>query len=551
MNHLTPPTPDSDAFQASYDQAIHHRDQNAGVARPHALRALDAALDLNDPHRTVLALNVLGVIESRLMHHQEALTRFSVALTLAREHRDLDGQARVLNNLALTKLAYGDEQGAFEDLRAADDLLRDHDGIVRDTILVNLAYHANALGHHKDALHHLHVLEETLHARGDTDPNMRGYLLANRLRALVGQFEDATSRGRTEQATQDLRDARTTRSALLTTLATQEDRVLATLAWHAIAGLERAQQHLKAALNAARRAVRMSRASGDRGLEGVAVADLARSYAALGDRQRATEQYHAARTLFEQHGARRDVLNLLAELSDLHERSGDHREALRVHKELLALTIEQLEAHARHRAVMQDLNAEADRIRAEVNALRDRNALLNLQAERYAFQARHDPLTGIMNRRGAEDVLATLPATTPSALALVDVDHFKRVNDTYAHATGDAVLVRVAHALQSAIRAGDTVARYGGEEFLLILPGTAHPEADILCERLRAHIETLELTDLGADLRVTVSIGCASGQGDPAALLNLADDLLYTAKHDGRNRVVARPLLPSTTPEIP
>lgn len=186
------------------------------------------------------------------------------------------------------------------------------------------------------------------------------------------------------------------------------------------------------------------------------------------------------------------------------------------------------------------------RIQVQLRHRRDRELLQWASAQRAQFrtEALVDPLTGIGNRRAAEEGLAGfLHAGEPFMLMLLDVDYFKRVNDTFGHAVGDLVLRGLASCLDRLARRGDVVARYGGEEFLLVLRGATAKQAHRIAQRFRRTIAELsypEAPDVGP---VTVSIGVAtwSAQGatPPAEdLLQCADEALYSAKRAGRDRVV-------------
>jgi two-component system cell cycle response regulator len=155
-----------------------------------------------------------------------------------------------------------------------------------------------------------------------------------------------------------------------------------------------------------------------------------------------------------------------------------------------------------------------------------------------------DALTGLYNRRYANraiERLAAQPAFQPFAVLLVDVDHFKLVNDRYGHKSGDAALQQIATCLQSATRAYDTVARYGGEEFLIVMPRAGRTEAALAAERVRSAVERLRFeTDTGLCAQLTVSAGvaCAEAPCRPVdVLMREADEALYLAKRQGRNRV--------------
>jgi diguanylate cyclase (GGDEF)-like protein len=159
--------------------------------------------------------------------------------------------------------------------------------------------------------------------------------------------------------------------------------------------------------------------------------------------------------------------------------------------------------------------------------------------------AQRDPLTGLLNRRAFKEVCDLLWARSirqnqPLAVLMIDIDHFKRINDRLGHAAGDEVLREVADLLIRKLRADDLVCRYGGEEFAAILPNTSEAQALALAERLRSEIAMLDLTGPGQQ-RITVSIGLAqrtSGIEHWENVLACADQALYEAKDAGRNRSV-------------
>jgi diguanylate cyclase (GGDEF)-like protein len=180
------------------------------------------------------------------------------------------------------------------------------------------------------------------------------------------------------------------------------------------------------------------------------------------------------------------------------------------------------------------------------------NALVHENAE---LLARQDPLTGCTNRRGGQEVLHDAFAharaiRSPLGLLMIDLDHFKSVNDRYGHQAGDAVLITAAAAARSCLRSTDTLVRHGGEEFLAILAGIAPEQLPIVAERVRETIAAaVSDTDRGR-IRVTASIGAArldataGPAGAPPApvsaeqLLDEADRALYAAKAQGRDRVL-------------
>lgn len=160
--------------------------------------------------------------------------------------------------------------------------------------------------------------------------------------------------------------------------------------------------------------------------------------------------------------------------------------------------------------------------------------------------AQTDSLTGITNRRGLIDSLTVEIDRAERyqhklSLLMVDLDHFKHVNDKYGHLTGDAVLIESANILSQACRSTDVLGRYGGEEFLLLLPETDTESARLLAERIREDFEQHRFCqDDGVEISLTCSIGVTEFQADQSqtSLLQTVDRMLYSAKNAGRNKVV-------------
>lgn len=151
-------------------------------------------------------------------------------------------------------------------------------------------------------------------------------------------------------------------------------------------------------------------------------------------------------------------------------------------------------------------------------------------------ETRSDPLTLVANRRALAELLERPGEGTVLA---VDVDHFKRINDTRGHDAGDAVLRALAERLLGSVRGDDTVARTGGEEFVIVLPGASAEVGRRVAERILNAVRREPFAvGSGEPLAVTVSIGCASGRLEPACL-TAADQALYRAKQGGRDRAVA------------
>ncbi len=199
------------------------------------------------------------------------------------------------------------------------------------------------------------------------------------------------------------------------------------------------------------------------------------------------------------------------------------------------------------RVEAQQAQWQAQQARQDAQAQRERATELAARAER-------DPLTGLGNRRHFDRRCAELlPALQregrPVALALLDIDHFKAVNDVHGHAEGDRVLVTLAQLLRENTRARDVLVRHGGEEFVIVLPGMTLEHAGEVCERLRACIAAHDgFGSVELPLNLTISMGLAAAPPyDAATLLHGADMALYRAKREGRDRVCTQaPPAPQT-----
>ncbi|TWT01953.1 sensor domain-containing diguanylate cyclase [Planomicrobium sp. CPCC 101079] len=198
------------------------------------------------------------------------------------------------------------------------------------------------------------------------------------------------------------------------------------------------------------------------------------------------------------------------------------RQAEKIHRETI-------EAYAKLQGLMKEV--EGKKLELEK---------LNVQLQGMTVT---DSLTGLKNRRYLDEQLLQLVREAsetgkPLSLLVVDIDHFKHVNDTYGHPTGDSVLQELALKLQTETRDQDIVARMGGEEFVVILPGMDTDNTMEMAERIRANVEN------GAwkHVNITVSIGVAAYENgdDPASLFLKADEALYHSKNSGRNRVTAQ-----------
>ena len=190
------------------------------------------------------------------------------------------------------------------------------------------------------------------------------------------------------------------------------------------------------------------------------------------------------------------------------------------------------------------LTGQLEAMRERLAALESESAEARSQLATQREMARTDALTGIANRAGFDEYLNDLlkrwhSAPVPLALAMVDIDHFKQVNDQFGHRAGDHALTLVANIIRSRIRATDFCARFGGEEFVLVLWDVDGPTARRIAEQLRAFVESCGCNFQGQHIALTASFGVTSMvAGDTAdSVIQRADEALYAAKRAGRNRV--------------
>lgn len=178
-------------------------------------------------------------------------------------------------------------------------------------------------------------------------------------------------------------------------------------------------------------------------------------------------------------------------------------------------------------------------------------AILQIAFKQYEYnqklekQATTDPLTGVFNRRqffdlAEKEIARSLRYHEPFSLLMIDIDHFKKINDTYGHSIGDEIIKNVAKTIFNNLREVDLIGRFGGEEFIIILSKTELKDAVLVAERLRLKIESSSIKSADQIIKCTVSIGIGTYQENDQNIIdiiNRADECLYCAKNQGRNQV--------------
>ncbi len=457
-------------------------------------------------------------------HFRAALGQAVEACNLFRAGNDAAHMADALVSLAGVLRAAGDHAAALEALEEGEMLLRERDEPLRLSRLLRLmGSSSSVLGRHQHALSCLHEAV-SLAEQGAPPEDLR--LLRLSLYNAENRHAASLPRG-SPQALQALLPYVDHWQALADECAAAGNARLAAMALGNRAITLRNCGRAPEAAAALQTLLERYAALGMQPNVAITHNELGRCFEELQNPQQARAHYRAALQMLRHEGSLDELQEVLEGLSRSEEALGELAQALAALREVRALDARKTDEAARAAVARRELRIELARLTSQ-----------------WAQQAVQDPLTGLGNRRALERWLAEHQPRAergePLSLLLLDLDHFKQVNDLFGHDTGDEVLRRVADVIRRHCRSGDLAARYGGEEFLLALAGAPPAEAAGLAERLRASVAAQAWPMLKPGLAVTVSIGVthAAEGADASALLTLADQRLYTAKIEGRNRVV-------------
>jgi diguanylate cyclase len=509
------------------------------AARTLAWRAMTHARPRDLRPTRARALTILAVCDRLEDRYPEGTAASLAAIDLAREIGDLATEARARSGLARIMLAVGETEEAVRESRTALELAEASGDLT--TCMIAMTSFANVCiwtDQLDVALEYCERASEI--ARMIGDDIAVGMLMDTTACVYVGQGDAARERGDQSTAT-----GLYTRAAELS-----------------------------------RQAMLIAQGNGNRRFEATALANLAEELAALGREEEglrlleswtidpeldtaytithhldtrgriclALGRYDQAAQCFTEALAQAEgkgtAMVYHEHLAKIYERNGDPARALEHYKAFHALYVqvasESAQRGARVTAVRWETaqaTARAEQERARAEALSSTNLELSRQTEDLLQQSREDPLTGLANRRAMERLLEA--GLGNRSVAMIDVDHFKLVNDKYSHLVGDAVLRELGKILRASCRAGDTAIRYGGEEFALLLHLVDEEDIRATAERVRAAVEGHDWAAIAPELSITVSIGVASGADAEtvAEVLEIADKRLYRAKEAGRNRV--------------
>ncbi len=527
---------------------IRSTDQQHAMLLSH--EALNKAQATADRHSIGLAYRNIGFGHFASADYEQAIEALNKGLEIGQELEDHDLKRDCSNYLGAVYSSLGDYATAIEYVQATLDLSRlaaDHPGIA--SALTNLGLLCHYIGRNEQAVT---LQQESLEISRALNDQRREAAALNNLGIALTKLQ------RYDEAIQTLHALRTVARNLNDTYF--EGSVLANLSEVYVQLL----QH-QDALEASQESLALLQKTGNPEGETQGLIAVGLAHYHLGALSKARKFLERGLQLAESIGSKAMTQQLHRHLARVHQAEGQYQQALthfeRYHSLEQEISFEEAERKARASTAQR----EAERARAESEIFRLRNIELSKANTLFVETDRQksdllselhektkqlnrllneDALTGIYNRRHlettlSEEFLKGRQVKRPLCVAMIDVDHFKQVNDKYSHMTGDQVLIRVASILQNASRGRDTLARYGGEEFVIAMPDTNEAQALVCCERLRRAVETHDWSEFHPDLRVTVSIGLAEDAKaeNHEKLLHLADDLLYEAKRRGRNRV--------------
>jgi diguanylate cyclase (GGDEF)-like protein len=494
-------------------------------------------------------------------------------------------QAHARSLLALHRLRLGDFEAsvqngllALEFLTASGDLLRQS----RVHCTLTLAFTETALN--EAALRHVLAAGEAARACGDLTAQFWALSRTSMVHEAMGDLPRGLEMGRQALVLARTLDDHEAGFAGLNNLG---DTCLEVARYQREQGLN-ADEPLQEALLYMREAVEVANVQGHTYWETIARNNLVSILIELGEHAEAREQSERARLLARTHGYRNLEVNnhvqsaegvradgridyattlmtsLLADpdleeypvlmtklhrgLYEMHKESGRFEQALLHHEQLHELVLRGTTEAAGLQSQMLINTLEIEQARHEAERSQFEAQVQRLRAEEMDFEAHTDPLTRLPNRRALDRQLPPLvdraqDRLQPLCAAMIDVDHFKRINDEHGHAVGDRVLAAMAVLLRDVTRDSDLAVRVGGEEFLLVFGNTTAAEASRACERLLASVREYAWDGLAAGLTCTVSAGVAQLNPDESVSdwLVRADAALYTSKDAGRDRVCVAP----------
>ena len=496
------------------------------------------------------ALNTLGIVYGQSGNYAGALKTFLTLQRLCAELGEPRALADALNNTGIAYFHLGDHTSALDYHFRALEVFREAaypQGEVHALINLGMVYFER--GHFGEAL------DAFSQARnGEVEDEYTHALIRNHLGRTylqLGQFEQALVHNQ----------------ASLTLMTALDDRLGASYTQDDLAAIHVKLGQMERAENCLAQSLTTKREAGDTKGEAEACLQLGNLYLRRGQLELALDTLHEGLANAERSDARDEIRKAHRVLAAAYKKNHQFREAclhLEKHEELTqeafnresdlrlqALRVQyEVEQTENEKELYRLKNVELARavealheLTASLRAANDEKSALLGQLEK---QSREDALTGLYNRRYLDETLAQAFADAKRyerslSVVVCDIDHFKRVNDTFSHQMGDVVLKEVARLLKAGVRQGDTVARYGGEEFVIVLPEASAKDAARTVERIRETVQDHPWHTFHPDLKITMSAGLSSDLSAESheKLVGLADKKLYEAKRGGRNRLVS------------
>ncbi|HEY1328051.1 MAG TPA: diguanylate cyclase [Casimicrobiaceae bacterium] len=543
----TAPTP-GERLSLMLDLSEHLVGVDAAQAMQYAEDAESLATSLARPGPRAEALHLKGRSAEHLLDYPRALGWYADALIAFEAVDDMRGIAKVLRALGFLHDALGDFPTALDHLfraLALDERVGDNGSRAATLRTIGIVHSKSG-----DIATGLDYYRQSL-ALADAENHP-----AERAKTLNNLGINLKNLGKTDEALHALVEARDIFERMGLSLHKAGALNNLGLAQERAGQLDVAEATLRDALD-------LSQKSG----YGAGVANARLALGRLCSRQQRHDEgrayLEAALALCQRHGLRQLAAECHEALADHHESQGDYAAALTHYRHFHKVEREVLSESAGNKVRALQIHHEVEAARREAEMMRERQeALSKANAELEALNASlteanvvrislvdqlerqtyEDALTGLANRRRLDLRLSESFALVqrhgrPLAVAVADLDHFKRVNDEHSHAIGDAVLKTLAQLLQSQVRQTDLVARYGGEEFVLVLSETDAEAAYVVCEKVRNAVEQHAWSEIARGLALTVSIGfCADTSLQSAErMLAAADAELYAAKGAGRN----------------
>ena len=538
---------------------------DAGSTITLATRGIADARTLEDTHAQVRFLYCRAGARASVAPPDQTLGDWEAGLAMARANRDWRLVADGLVGRGHMRSLAGEHARALNDFLTAQQLYRTtgHDALARENAL-NLGIAYRRMGDLEEARTQVRQALDEATQRDDWGTRFNALLQLGYL------YEDLDQ----------LAHAQATYEQALNLAPRGQARSPAGAARLALGGVLIARDQHATALETLDQAERELAGTTDTGRSGLLRMRRGQALAGLGRQDEALREYEAAERLMEQQDNERYLAMLLPARAEALEASGQTDRALAEYRRFIQLEGKLLDDSARQRATAmrhrfdarrreldtQRLLADTALKRQELDALVQarrwqwlalalgvvlvlvlsvRLLRQQLRTRRLRSLATTDALTGVANRRAIDQAGSAMFATASTgdialSVLMLDIDHFKQINDVHGHLAGDEVLRRVAAACQGALRKDDRLGRFGGEEFIAVLPCTAVTPAAQVAERLRLAVQAIDLDDIAAGLQVTASVGVATrrrNDADFATLVDRADQALYRAKAGGRNRV--------------